>query len=136
MQRLTAYIQAKSGVSKVKAVLAGEMYTGPQLGGAQATNIDAFTALSSVFPLALAPDFTPGCTFCADNPIFAPPGTAPGGASSFTTYVMLSGMPVTDVRESSVILQDPVINVTSDAGAYRIPLSPYYGLRTVVRVRP
>jgi hypothetical protein len=91
-------------------------------------------ALTGAMPLALVDGFTPQCTYCADNPIFTPPGTMPSGASYWSSYGVLSGIPVTDVRANQVILKDATIPVPM--ATYKVPVSPYYGFRTVVRIRP
>src|SRR5207248_1409388 len=115
------WIDRRSGAPRTRAIVAGQFYAGPEVPGAVAYNVDAFRALTMAFPLAVAGDFAPSCTFCADNTISTPPGSKPSGTSTWTNYSLLSGIPVTDVRASSIVLREQAI----DVGAYKIPVSPY-----------
>ena len=130
--RVTSWVAAKSGTTRTRALVSGQFYAGPEVNGATAYNVDAYHLLTSSLPLAVARDFAPSCTFCADNPISTPPGTKPSGTSTWTSYTLLSNIPVTDVRASSIILTTPSIPYAG----YTIPVSPYYGFRTSVRIAP
>jgi len=114
----------------------GDFYTGPTVTGVlDPYNPDSFTALSAAFPIAAPPGYAPACTFCVDNPITTPPGTQPSGSSTWSSTVLLSHVPVTDVHAASLLLKDPVLDVESDAGSYLIPLSTYYAYQASVRVK-
>lgn len=127
-------VAARSGASKKRTIVLGDWYTGPKVGALAELNVESFQALTARLPLALADGFTPTCTYCADNPILTPPGMMPAGTSSWSSYGVLSGVPITDVRSNRVLLRDAVVAVPM--ASYEIPVSPYYGFRTVVRVRP
>lgn len=132
--KVAGQVATKSAAIKRRAIVLGDWYTGPQVGTLTALNVESFNALTALMPLAAADGFTPTCTYCADNPIQTPPGTTPTGTSSWSSYGVLSGIPVTDVRSNLVTLKDP--SVTVSGLAYKIPVSSYYGFRTVVRIRP
>jgi hypothetical protein len=127
-------VATRSGALKKRAVVLGDWYTGPKVGTLTDLNVESYVALTAAMPLALVDGFTPQCTYCADNPIYAPPGTMPSGASYWSSYGVLSGIPVTDVRANEVILKKATIPVPM--ATYNVPVSPYYGFRTVVRIRP
>lgn len=127
-------VAAKSGAIRRRAVVMGDWYTGPQVGTLTALNVESFNALTARLPLASAEGYAPTCTFCADNPIQTPPGTTPTGTSTWSSYSVLGNIPVTDVRSNAVTLKTP--SVTAAGLAYKIPVSSYYGFRTVVRIRP
>ncbi len=131
-KKLVAYVTRKSGSVGRRAVLSGELYSGTNAGGLEQINPTAFATISSAFPIAMRPDYTTACTFCPDNPITTPPGQTPNALSTWTSLTFAVNLPVTDIVTSSIILKDQTIPYSS----YKIPASPYYGFRTVVRLRP
>jgi hypothetical protein len=127
-------VATRSGAIKRRAVVMGDWYTGPKVGSLTDLNVESFNALNARLPLASADGFTPTCTYCADNPILTPPGTTPTGTSTWSTYSVLSNVAATDVRSNQVILKDATVTVAGQS--YKVPVSPYYGFRSVVRIRP
>jgi hypothetical protein len=139
LQKLVAYVTRKS--AGLPAVVAGEFYAGPSAVGTTAYEPTSYAVLSAAFGFGAPPGAIPGCTFCGDNPITSPSGSIPAANSTLTTYSMLSNIPITDVSAASIELKGTVIDAGvpdagSDAGAYGIPLSPYYDYRTTIRFRP
>jgi hypothetical protein len=141
--KLVNWVRAKSTALKTKAVIAGEFYSGPGLDDGAANVIkarhpSAYEKLAAAFALAVPEGYVPKCTFCADNPIVSPPGTPPAGESTWTTSVFLSNIPITMVRSAEITLRDPVVSVSvpGDAGTLMIPVSTYYGFRSVVGIEP
>jgi hypothetical protein len=129
--KLTAFVGDRS-IGQA-AIVAGEFYAGPSIAGVvAAVNAPAYASLARAFAIAEAPDFAGACTFCNDNPLTTPPGNTPNVDSSWTSLVWTFGIPRTDVLRSSIAVKDATTSI--DAG-YAIPPSPYYALRTVVRVR-
>ncbi|HEY8091641.1 MAG TPA: hypothetical protein VIF09_27435, partial [Polyangiaceae bacterium] len=137
IQKLAAYVTRTSGAAGQKAIVMGDFYTGPSVPGVlDPDNPDSFAALSAEFPIAAPPGYSPGCTFCVDNPINTPPGTTPSGSSTWSSMILLSHVPVTDVEAATILLNDPVLTVSTEAGTYAIPRSTYYAYQATVRVRP
>jgi hypothetical protein len=139
--KLIAYVQGRSEAVGRKAVIVGSMYSGPEYFDGQtkvleATNVDAYNAISSAFPLAVPPTYVPACTLCNDNLILAEPGSTPEGASTWQSFVFLSGIPVTAVEDASRFWTETALSVEStDTGnLYDIPVSTHYGFRSVIRV--
>jgi hypothetical protein len=131
-QKLVDYVTRRS--IGQQAIVAGEFYAGPAITNVVAgLNAPAFAALAGAFAVAEAPDFPGACTFCNDNPITTPPGSTPTVDSTWTSLIWSFGLARVDVSRSSIFLNDATINVPS--AGYAIPPSPYYGFRTVVRVR-
>ncbi len=139
-QRITEYVNATSGARKRRAVIAGEFYTGPSIGGLDAFNVQTFNVISPILPLAMAPSYTPECTFCGTNPLVAAAGDTT--SKNWSSYSLLSNLAVPEVQSNTVILKeltataDPSEFGIADAGTLAIPASFYYGMRTVIRVRP
>ncbi|HSQ66477.1 MAG TPA: hypothetical protein VLM85_24820 [Polyangiaceae bacterium] len=134
-QQLTNWVKTVSGARKRRAIVAGEYYTGPGISGLTPLNVQSYNAMTQVIPLAMAPGYTPTCTYCGTNPIVA----AGGGSfqNQWSSYALLSDLAVPETLSNTVIVTDPV--VTTDAGAdggtLMVPPSLYYGMRTVIRVR-
>ena len=64
-----------------------------------------------------------------------------GNESIWSSYALLNGLAVPEVQSNSVILKELTATTNlsefgGDAGTLQIPASFYYGMRTVVRVRP
>ncbi|MGD0525290.1 MAG: hypothetical protein ABSE49_09110 [Polyangiaceae bacterium] len=136
VQKVVAYVQRKS--PGIPAVVAGEFYTGPAASdGTPSLNPTAYQIFASTFALAATSSGPPGCTFCATNPILSPPGSTPSDTNELTSYPLLANIPVTDVRSTSLELETPFLDAgLTDAGAYIVPLSPYYDYRATLRIRP
>lgn len=138
-KQLDAYVKAVSGARKRRAIVAGDFYAGPAIGGLQGLNTSSYDTLTQVLPLAMAPDYTPACTFCGDNPLVN--GAGQSTAAIWSSYSLLSDLAVSEVQSNTVILKqltattDPSV-FGFDAGPLAIPPSFYYGMRTVVRIRP
>jgi hypothetical protein len=136
VQKVIAYVQRKS--PGIPAVVAGEFYTGPAASdGTPSLNPTAYQIFASAFALAATSSGPPGCTFCANNPILSPPGSTPSDTNELTSYPLLANVPVTDVLSTSLELQTPFLDAgLTDAGAYIVPLSPYYDYRATLHIRP
>ncbi len=137
--QLTNYVKAVSGARKRRAVIAGDFYAGPAIGNLQALNQTSYDTLTQVLPLAMAPDYTPACTFCGDNPLVA--GGGQSTAALWSSYALLSDLAVPEVQSNTVIIKELTASTNPaafglEAGTLPIPPSFYYGMRTVVRVRP
>ena len=137
--QLTTYVKATSGARKRRAIIAGDFYTGPAIGTLQALNVQSYNVLTPILPLAMAPAYTPQCTFCGSNPLVN--GAGESTASTWSSYSLLSDLAVPEVQSNTVILQG--LSATTnpaafglEAGTLQIPASFYYGMRTVIRVRP
>ena len=138
-KQLDAYVKSVSGARKRRAIIAGDFYAGPGIGNLQAMNQTSYDTLTQVLPLAMAPDYTPACTFCGDNPLVA--GAGQSTAATWSSYSLLSDLAVPEVQSNTVILKELTATTDPsafglDAGTLPIPPSFYYGMRTVVRVRP
>ncbi len=138
-KQLGAYVKAVSGARKRRAIIAGDFYAGPAIGSLQGLNTTAYDTLTQVLPLAMAPDYTPACTFCGDNPLVT--GAGESTAAIWSSYSLLSDLAVPEVQSNTVILKELTASTDPsvfgfDAGQLAIPPSFYYGMRTVVRVRP
>jgi hypothetical protein len=140
-QKLTAYVKSVSGARKRRAVIAGDYYAGASIGGLDTLNQPSYDSLTGVLPLAIAPAYTPACNYCGSNPLVAGGGAAT--ANIWSSYSLLSDLAVTEVQSNTVILQaltatvDPALfGLPTDGGLLSVPASFYYGVRTVVRVRP
>ena len=102
--------------------------------------MQSYNVLSPILPLAMAPSYTPECTFCGTNPLVAAAGDTT--SKSWSSYSLLSNLAVPEVQSNTVILKeltataDPSEFGIADAGTLAIPASFYYGMRTVIRVRP
>lgn len=138
--QLVGYVTSTSGARKRRAVVAGDYYTGPALGNLQALNQQSYDLLTKSLPLALAPGYTPACTLCGDNPLVNAAGSS--NENIWSSYSLLNGLAVSEVQSNAVVLKELTATTNlsefgSDAGSsLQIPPSFYYGMRTVVRVRP
>jgi hypothetical protein len=130
--RLVTVVQQSMAARGKGGMLVGTLYAGPQgAGNLQPINDKAFDIVSTAFPLAVPPGFTPSCTYCSDNPFFSPPGSPNTGDSSWQSFVFLVGSPAWTPTESSVFLKEPVVGVTTAEGKkYMAPVSTHYGFRT------
>jgi hypothetical protein len=139
-KQLGAFVKATSGARKRRAIIAGDFYAGSAIGNLQALNQASYDTLTPVLPLALAVDVTPQCTFCGDNPLVS--GAGQPNAAIWSSYSLLSDLAVPETQSNTVIVKaltattDPSIFGLGDGGTLAIPPSFYYGMRTVVRVRP
>lgn len=139
-KQLGTFVKSISGARKRRAVIAGDYYTGPAIGNLQALNQASYDTLTPVLPLAMAVDYTPQCTFCGANPLVS--GAGQPNAAIWSSFSLLSDLAVPETQDNSVIIQqltattDPSIFGLGDGGTLAIPPSFYYGMRTVVRVRP
>jgi hypothetical protein len=141
--KLVSWVKAKSVALKAKAVVAGEFCAGPGYNDGtkdvlKARYPDAYSKLVEALAVGIPEGYVPKCTFCANNPIITPPPNPPTGDSSWTTMVLLGNIPVTTVRSAEITLKAPVVSVTGagDAGTLMIPVSSYYGFRSVLRIEP
>lgn len=139
-KQLNAYVQATSQSRKRRAIIAGDFYSGPALGDLQALNQPAYDTLVKVLPLAIAPDYTPACTFCGDNPLVSA-GGPPLSTKLWSSYALLSDIAQTEVQDNTVIVKELTAKTNTnplvpDAGVSPVPPSAYYGMRTTIRVRP
>lgn len=139
-KKLIAYVQQKSESVRRKAIIVGSFYTGPEYFDGQTkvleeVNVETYNTLAGAFPLAVPQNYMPVCTLCNDNLILAPPGSNPKGASTWQSFVFLSGMPLTAVESANRFWTEPALTVTTpETGEYDIPLSTHYGFRSVIRV--
>jgi hypothetical protein len=151
---LTAAVNAQAAKTHRRAILAGDFYASasfpPKLGE---LNLESYNALISAFPIAQSSDYVPKCTSCNANVInnaaqgSPPDPKADPALGTWSTFALLSGIPITDVVSSEVVLTEGVtpytLGSTGDAGVdggsavtVSLPLSPFYGFRTVLTIRP
>ena len=139
-KQLTTFVKATSGARKRRAIVLGDYYAASAIGNLQALNQPTYDILTQLLPLGLAVDQTPQCTFCGDNPIVAAAGDTT--AAIWDSYALLSDLAVPETQSNTVIIKeltattDPSAFGIGDGGLLPIPPSFYYGMRTVIRVRP
>ncbi len=139
-KQLGAFVKSISGARKRRAIIAGDYYTGPAIGNLQSLNEASYDTLTPVLPLAMAFEETPQCTYCGDNPLVAIGGQPT--AAIWSSFSLLSDLAVPETQDNSVIIKqlsattDPSVFGVGDGGTLAIPPSFYYGMRTVIRVRP
>ncbi len=130
-KKIVEYLKAQSGPGQ--AVLMGVFQTGPKTDQLLGPYPEIFAYLTSNLALGVAPSFTQTCTTCTDNALN-------GGAANeggWTTHIMLSGIPVTAVKETGVVYKDAVVPIPrDDGGVLMVPRSVSYGLRSVVSIAP
>jgi hypothetical protein len=138
--KLDAFVKATSGARKRRAIVAGDYYAGVTTGNLQPLNQPTYDTLSPVLPLALGVNATPQCTFCGTNPLVAAAGEP--NAAIWSSYSLLSDLAVPETQSNAVVVTDltastnPTVFGIGDGGTIAIPPSFYYGMRTVIRVRP
>lgn len=145
-EKMVAYVKSKSSNPR-RAFVAGDFYSGPGY-YTQPDNVevlkeqqpDTFFLLTSNFAQGTPLNYTPQCTFCPpDNAVLTPPGTPTTGSSTWTSNVFLYGFPVTLVQGAEIILKEGVVDIgykDGDGGALLVPVSPYFGFRSIVRTYP
>jgi hypothetical protein len=139
-KQLDNFVKTTSGARKRRAIVLADTYAGGAIGNLQALNQPTYDTLTQVLPLALAVDQTPQCTFCGTNPIVAAAGDS--NAAIWSSYALLSDLAVPETQSNTVIIKeltaqtDPSAFGIGDGGLLPIPPSFYYGMRTVIRVRP
>jgi endonuclease/exonuclease/phosphatase family metal-dependent hydrolase len=124
-QKLIAFVQDRSGDSP--AVILGDLNAGRAYPAQDISEegADTLSLLEATFPAALASDYEPLCTFCADNPL------TDTASSVWIDHILLNGL-TSDATQSTVrTFDDAVVPVGGDE---LVPLSDHYGLRSVIRV--
>jgi hypothetical protein len=135
-KNITDFVRQESVRTRRKAIVSGDFYAGPAGAGLAGLNEDNFATLTQEFSLGIADNFTPQCTFCSDNPIQTPPGNPPVGQSTWTRFNFLVNIAKSDVLANDTLLKAPLVKANPGNGASAIPLSQYYGFRSLVRLRP
>ena len=137
-QKLAAYVQKQSG--NRPAVVMGEFYAGPGYKDPvskkqvlQAVETPSFNALLGSFAQSLPDGVTPVCTLCYDNPIIS---MGVMGQSTWTSNILMSHIPVPDVASETTFFTDPVVPVMMGTTKLKVPLSKYYGVRSVISFSP
>lgn len=118
-----------------RAVLLGDLYTGPSQESEAGTvlsgvNPDAFEVLADALTLGVVDGYEPQCTLCDENPLVL----GDGSSNAWTAHIFLSGMPDTVVVETSRFATEPVVDVEGEQGPLKVPISPRYGLRSVLEI--
>ncbi len=136
--QLRDWVRTTAGAAGGKIVLSGDFYSGPSLGGAVvALHADNFGLLADRFSLGIPAGFTPVCFFCDGNPLRAPADAAKTLDGAWTRWNLLQNIPVTAVRSLSRTADATALEADVGVGDRRaIPISQYYGLRTVLRIAP
>jgi hypothetical protein len=137
-KKLVDYLSKHAGATKRRSVILSELYAGR--GYDDGTNdvitaqyLPSYDTVRNALGLGVPLGYTPRCTRCADNPIVTAPGATPTGISSWTSQILLSQIAVPSVKATSIILDEAVVDY--DAGYGKpIPLSTFYGIRSVVRL--
>ncbi|MFC1641407.1 DUF4397 domain-containing protein [Myxococcota bacterium] len=130
--RLAEFVQAKSQYAR--PIIAGLFYSGPETGALQAFRPEAYELLMNQYgyePLVPA-GYTPACTFCPDNPLNSPDGEATG---QWTTHLLGTAELARDVQSTSVTFTEGLVAVEVFGKTVQAPISPHYGLRSVLRIR-
>jgi len=136
--QLRDWIKAGAGATRSKIVLSGDFYSGPAFGnGIAALHPENFAVIAEPFSLGIPPGFTPVCLFCDGNPLRAPAGALPTVDGAWTRWNLLQNIPVTSVRSLARTHDATVLEADLGGGDRRaIPISQYYGLRSVLRIAP
>jgi len=138
--KLISFVNKRSRATGTRAIVSGTFYTGPDSPGSSdipvmAFHVEAYNLLTAALGIAVPFDYVPTCTECFNNPLVK----TPTQSGRWTSYSLLANIARTSVRQAQVILTEPVLEVQSelDSGApYSIPISPYYGMRSVVAIFP
>jgi hypothetical protein len=131
VSRIAAFVSEQS--SGARPIVAGDFYCGPAFAPVAERRPAVYASLLAHFLPLVPPDYAPGCTLCASNPLL---GSAElGGATgSWTTHVLGSEALVPSALAASITFTDPALTVTLAAGPVAVPVSPHYGLRSLLRV--
>lgn len=138
--KLIAYVKLKSTSVGRKAVILGDFYTGPQNSTSKlsAVNVESFNNLIKGFGLGVTNDFAqkPSCTFCADNPLVA--GGSTQVQNTWTSNIFLGGIAESAVKSTDVNMKDAVVDLSKATPPIKndTPLSSYYGLQSVITIKP
>jgi hypothetical protein len=108
MKQLVKYVHDTSNANGHRAVLVGYFNAGPALPEADATNPDAWSVVSPVFPMAIPVGYPYACTSCSTNPLLTAAKAMPSN-DTWALHVLLDGIPVTQVTDAQVTLKDATI---------------------------
>lgn len=135
IEKLKKYVKERS--VGYPSVVMGAFYVGPGLvvDGVEVLSspketLPSFESLREGFGLGVARSWPWQCTECANNPWYGEGDTASG---SWTTHILLQGIPSTDVLETRRLFEELVVPLPNDTTGLG-PISPRYGLRSVIRV--
>ena len=136
--QLRDWVKARAGVARSKIIVSGDFYSGPALGnGVGALNPENFAVLAQSFGLGIPAGFSPVCLSCDGNPLRASAGALPTLEGAWTRGNLLQNIPVTAVRSLKRTNDATVLDADVGEGDRRaIPISQYYGVRTVLRIAP
>lgn len=135
--RVLAWIDERSSKRGRRSIVVLDTDTGIDFGqGLTPRNPEAYEKLAAVLSLAVAPDYVPACTFCADNPLVTPPGTEPTGVNTWTQLIFRQNLPITAVLSTDRFLTEAKYEYADGDNSYLIPPSYYYGLRSRIRLTP
>jgi endonuclease/exonuclease/phosphatase family metal-dependent hydrolase len=123
-QKLIAFVQDRSGDSP--AVILGDLNTGRAYPAQDIIEegADTLNLLEATFPAALASDYEPLCTFCADNPV------TDTASSVWIDHILLYNLESDSVLSTARVFDQDVVPVDG----MTVPLSDHFGMRSVIFV--
>jgi hypothetical protein len=139
MQRTIEFIEEQADPD-VRAILAGTIYSGPEVTATDGTVLIAednpapFEILDDAFLWLVAANHELSCNVCPDNPA--------GGShvsntdfGSMTSHLFGRGFRQHDVLDTSLLFREATVPITTTAGdELLIPMSQHYGVRSAIRV--
>jgi hypothetical protein len=132
-QKVVAHMQSRLGAPGRRTIITGFWSAGPAVAGVLPPyNADSFGVLTSAFPIGAPIGYAPACTFCTDNPYVTNGNAGTSTKDQWGNYPLLGRIPITDVASASVIMKEATIT----DGSTMVPVSPFYGFRSTIRVRP
>ncbi len=109
-----------------RAILLGDLNASREEGDIEGEGSATLDELEAVYDEAIAPGYTPACTFCDDNP------NTGGGENTWLDRIFLSGIPKSAVKSSARLFTE----ATVDGATGKVPISDHYGYRVVVEIAP
>jgi hypothetical protein len=136
VSRVAGFVADES--AGARPIVAGEFYAGPAYALAgqavlEEKRPDVYAALIAAFQPLVPAGYQPACTLCAANPVLGSPDLG-GPTGSWTTHIVGSGVLVGSAVSTSVTFADPALDATVNGQTVTLPVSPHYGLRSVLRV--
>lgn len=135
VEQLSRWVTARSTDRGVRSILAGVLYSGPEVTLqdevlVRAEHEQAYELMTESFALLVVPGYQASCTWCVDNPWLSD-AEMPSEIGVWSTHILGRGFRPEDVRQTVPTFTEPVLEVGSGQA---LPLSPHYGLRSVLKV--
>jgi hypothetical protein len=131
---IAAFVNEQS--TGARPIVAGEFYSGPAYAPTGEIVLseqrpEVYASLVANFRPLVPADYSPTCTYCASNPLLGSPDLG-GATGSWTTNILGSEAVARGALSTSITFSDPTLRLTP--GGQSVPVSPHYGLRSVLRV--